>query len=131
MATTKKPPANPVTVSDADAFALRMKHWQAELNLLDWRIERHPKAASRNALAEVSSMSLKDRLASYRLAEDFGDAKPVSEQSLDEIACHENLHILLHELIEFSKDKGAQACDIDAAEHRVIHTLVRLLVPGS
>lgn len=126
-----KPRAHPnqVTPAASDAFAMRMKHWQSELNLHDWRIERSPRKASRNALAEVTSMSLKDRLAVYKLGEDFGDTKAVTEQSLDEIACHENLHILLCELIEFARDKDAKPEDIDAAEHRVIHTLVRLLVP--
>jgi hypothetical protein len=126
---SKKPPANAVSPAAADAFSMRMKHWQAELNLHDWRIERHPKPASRNALAEVTRMSLVDRLAVYKLGQDFGETKPVSEQSLDEIACHESLHVLLCELIEFCRDKDSKPEDIDAAEHRVIHTLVRLLVP--
>lgn len=126
-----KKSGNPVTPAAADGFALRMKHWQAELNLHDWRIERSPRPAGRDALAEVTSMSLKDRLAVYKLGQDFGETKPVSEQSLDEIACHETLHILLHELIEFAKERGSSPEDIDAAEHRVVHTLVRLLVPGS
>lgn len=126
---TKKPPANPVSPQAADLFAMRMKHWQSELNLHDWRIERSPKQAGRNSLAEVTSMSLRDRLAVYKLGADFGDTRPVSEQSLDEIACHESLHVLLHELLEFAQDPATTPEELDGAEHRVIHTLVRLLVP--
>lgn len=125
----KKPPANAITPAASDAFALRMKQWQDALNLNDWRIERSPRPAGRNSLAEVTSMSLSDRLAIYKLGTDFGETKPVSDHSLNETACHESLHILLHELIEFSKQKGADEADVEAAEHRVIHTLVRLLVP--
>lgn len=129
MAKAKPPHPNAVTPAASDAFSMRMKHWQAELNLLDWRVERSPKQAGRNTLAEVTSMSLKDRLAVYKLGADFGDTKPVTEHSLDEISCHEMCHILLCELIEFAKDKDSKPEDIDAVEHRVIHTLVRLLVP--
>jgi hypothetical protein len=124
----KKPAPNPVTTSDEDAFAMCVHKWQTTLNLLNWRIERDGKPCSKASMAEVSSMSLKDRLALYRIGEDFGN-RPVTEQSVDEIACHEVLHVFLCELIEFSKDRGARPEDIDAAEHSVINTLVRLLVP--
>jgi hypothetical protein len=127
-ATRPRPEANPVTPAAADAFAMRMKHWQDALNLNDWRVERSPRPAGRNAMAEVTSMSLKARLAVYRLGSDFGENMPVTEQSVDEIACHESLHILLCELIEFARDKDTKAEDLEGVEHRVIHTLVRLLV---
>lgn len=129
MATRKKPD-NQVTPAAADAFAMRMKHWQEELNLRDWRIERSPRKAGRNSMAEVTSMSLKDRLAIYRIGADFGENTPVTELSTDAIACHETLHVLLHELIEFASDPQTKPEDLEAAEHRVIHTLVRLLAPA-
>jgi hypothetical protein len=128
MKPPKKKPDNPVTPAAADAFSMRMKHWQEELNLRDWRIERSPRKAGRNSMAEITSMSLKDRLAVYRLGEDFGETTPVTERSVDEIACHETLHVLLCELIEVASDKDAKPEDLEAAEHRVVHTLVRLLV---
>lgn len=130
-ASRPRPEANPVTPAAADAFAMRMRHWQDALNLNDWRVERSPRPAGKNALAEVTSMSLKSRLAVYRLGTDFGETMPVTEQSLDEIACHENLHILLHELIEFARDRNIDPDDLEGAEHRVVHTLVRLLVAGN
>jgi hypothetical protein len=126
MATKK--PANPVKQADSDAFDLYLLKWQDRLNLNDWRIERSPKPA-RTSLAEVSSMDLKARLAIYKIGADFGDTKPVTSQSLEEIACHEVLHVLLYELIAFARDPKSQDVDVDSAEHRVIHTLVRLLVP--
>lgn len=122
---------NLVTPAAADAFAMRMKHWQDALNLHDWRVERSPRPAGKNSLAEVTSMSLKSRLAVYRLGTDFGETVPVTEQSIDEIACHESLHILLHELIEFARDRNIDPDDLEGAEHRVVHTLVRLLVAGN
>jgi hypothetical protein len=123
----KAPPPNPVKVSDADAFAMMVHKWQSALNMLDWRIERDG-TASKSDMAEVTRMSLKDRFATYRIGEDFGN-RPVTEQSVEEIACHEVLHVFLCELIEFAKGRGSLPEDIDSAEHRVVHTLVRLLVP--
>ena len=123
----KKPPLNPVKVSDADAFALCVHRWQSALNLMDWRIERDGRE-SKTAMAEINRFSLKDRLATYRIGADFG-ARPVTAQSLEEIACHEVLHVFLCELIEFAKDKDGRPEDLESAEHRVVNTLVRLLVP--
>ena len=129
MAKPKKPPkpGNPVKQADADAFDLFVSKWQDALNLRDWRIEKSSKHS--RELAEIHSMDLKARLAVYKLAADFGADKPITGQSLEEIACHEVLHVFLHELIEFAKLPGGKEDDIESAEHRVIQTLVRLLVP--
>lgn len=121
----KKPPANPVTQSDADAFAMYVREWQDRLNLNDWRIVRSAKPAARANMAEVVRRDLPARLATYRIGADFG-AIPVTGQSVEEIACHEVLHVFLYELIEHAK---ANSDDLASAEHRVIQTLVRLLVP--
>jgi hypothetical protein len=126
--TTKKPkPANPVSQEASDLFAMLVKKWQAELNLNDWRIERSPRPAGKANLAEISKMYLPDRLATYRLGADFGDATPITEHTLDQLACHEVLHVFFKELIEFAGSGAAE--DIASAEHRCINTLVKLLVP--
>jgi hypothetical protein len=117
----KKVPPNPVTVADADGFAMAVMKWQDLLNLHDWRIERSAKPAAKSNMAEINSFDLKARLATYRIGADFGSV-PVTETSVDKIACHEVLHVFLHELLEAGED------EIDSAEHRVINTLVRLLV---
>lgn len=125
---TKKPPPNPVTTGDADAFALFAHKWQAELNLQDWRIERSSKACGKANMAEINKISLPDRLATYTIGADFG-AKPVTAQSVEEIACHEMVHVFLHEFKEVCRDQTSTEDAIMAAEHRVVNTLVRLLVP--
>lgn len=123
----KKSPPNPVQQSDEDAFALFIRDWQHKLNLQDWRIERSAKACGRANMAEINKISLPDRLATFTIGADFG-AKPVTAQSVEETACHETLHILLHEYKEVCRDPAATDDDIMAAEHRVVNTLVRLLV---
>jgi hypothetical protein len=128
MASRKKPD-NPVTPEAADAFAMFMRKWQEQLNLSDWRIERSAKPAGRANLAEVNRMSLPDRLATYRIGDDFGSMS-VNEATLEQIACHEVLHIFLRELIDTAKDAQTVTADtLSSAEHRVVNTLVQLLVP--
>lgn len=123
-----KSPDNPVTPEAADAFAMYVKKWQAELNLHDWRIERSTKAASKSNMAEVFKMSLADRLASWRIGADFGST-PVHDATLEQIACHEVLHIFLKELIETAMESQTVTADaLASAEHRVINTLVALLI---
>lgn len=123
----KKPPVNPVTVPDQDAFAMFVHKWQDAMNLQDWRIERSSKPAGRANMAEVNKISLPDRLATYAIGADFG-AKPVTAQSVEEIACHEVAHVFLHEFKEVCRDPAATDDAIMAAEHRVVNTMVRLLV---
>lgn len=126
--TKRKPaPPNPVTPEAADAFALFIRRWQQALNLNDWRIERSAKAAGSKNMAEVVKRSLPDRLATWRVGADFGSMH-VNETTLEQIACHEVLHIFLTELIEFSRANASEE-DIASAEHRVVNTLVSLLVP--
>lgn len=123
-----KPAPNPVKQSDADAFAMFMREWQQKLNLQDWRIERSSKPAGRANMAAINRFSLPDRLATYALGDDFG-AKPVTAQSVEETACHETLHVFLYEFKEVCRDPASTDDAIMAAEHRLVNSLVRLLVP--
>jgi hypothetical protein len=126
----KKPPANPVKVSDEDAFALFVHKWRDTLNLNDWRIERSSKACGKANMAEINRISLPDRLATFTIGADFG-SRPVTSQSVEEIACHELGHVFLHEFKEVCRDQASTEDDIMAAEHRIVNTLVRLLVPDA
>lgn len=113
-----------------DAFAIAMLKWQDALNLKGWRLVRDDKPAAKANMAEIFRMSLSDRLAVYRVGQDFGTV-PVTEQSVDEIACHEALHVLLHPLMEACKEAATTADEmIDGFEHEVINTLVAQLTKG-
>lgn len=125
---TKRTPPNPVTPQGRDCFILRVREWQDKLNLNDWRIEPSDSPAAKANAAEINKFDLKARLATYRVGADFG-AMAVTDMSIEQIACHEVLHVFLHELLQFAQEPGADAADIDSAEHRVINTLVHLLVP--
>lgn len=110
---------NEVTPEDCDKFDAYVREWQTVLNLHDWRIERGSKRSKKN-MAEVVFDDV-DRLATYRIGQSFGAAE-VSEKTLKSTALHEVLHVFLHELVTASDESK------DAAEHRVIHVLEKLLM---
>ena len=123
----KRPPSNPVTTADADAFTLYVHKWQRELNLMDWRIVQSQRR-SKGAMGEIVKRELPSRLAVYKIGEDFG-AEPVTERTVEQTVVHEMLHVFLCELIDVSRNPHASDDDLEAAEHRVVHVLERLLVP--
>jgi hypothetical protein len=125
----KKPaPLNPVTPQGRDCFALYVQKWQSELSLGDWRIELSTKPAAKKNMAEVDSFDLAARLATYRIGSDFGNT-PVTDMSIEQIACHEVWHVRLHELIEVCRNPASTDEQIASAEHAVIHAAVRVCVP--
>lgn len=120
---------NQLAPEDADTFEGYVRDWQARLGLQDWRVVRSIKPARRSVMAEVVTLDLSARLASYRLGLDFGSTE-VNAHSLEQAAVHELLHVLLHELIEAAKQWGETPDALfEGIEHRVINTLERLLVP--
>ena len=118
---------NAITPEHETEFAAYIVKWQALLNLHDWRIQRLDKPA-KGAMADVA-MSPQDKLAQWRLGKHFG-TEAVTAHSLEATAVHELLHVLLAEYREIAVSKPSDEI-LQGAEHRVIHTLERLLVPQS
>jgi hypothetical protein len=111
------------TPEDVQVFAQSVKKWQQVLNLGDWRIEKGSKAA-KEAMASVE-FNQNARLATYRLG-DFG-AEKITQESLDQTALHELLHVFLHDLLMVATDPKSSDEDIEIQEHRVINLLEKLL----
>ena len=114
---------NAPSADQARLFDMYMAHWQDVLSLRDWRIEPGNRPA-KNAMASVE-VNPPARLAVYRLG-DFG-AEKITPASLKKTALHECLHLLLHDLIETAANHGATPDQLEAAEHRVINVLERVL----
>ena len=108
----------------AQFFDQCMAHWQQVVHLGDWRVERGRKPAGKQAMASVE-FDEGARLATYRLG-DFG-GEVITDQLLDTTALHESLHILLHDLIATAQNKSSEPEALEAAEHRVINILERVL----
>jgi hypothetical protein len=118
---------NLVSHEDAKVFDGFVAKWQARLSLGDWRIERVNKPA-KGAMASVD-FDEPARLATYRLG-DFG-AEAITPESLEKTAIHELLHVLLHDLIATAQDRASTPEALEAAEHRCINVLERLLADKS
>lgn len=113
------------TPADALLFDAFVAKWQGKFSLGDWRIERADKPA-KNAMAQVE-FNPGARLAVYRLG-DFG-SEAVTPASLEKTAIHELLHVLLYDLIYTASGKSTDD-ELEAAEHRVINVLEKLLKDG-
>ena len=114
---------NRPSAQQADEFDKYIKHWQQVLNLMDWRLERSSKPV-RAAMAAMQCDG-QARLGTYQLG-DFG-AATINEESLSMTALHECLHVFLFDLISTAQDRLASPDQLDAAEHRVINVLERVL----
>lgn len=111
--------------SEQDAeFDARMRHWQARLGLLDWRLVRGSRKTT--AMADVK-INYGSRLASY-VTGNFG-AEGVSSETIDAVARHEALHVLLADLIHVAGLAEPDAVTLEAAEHRIVNVLEKLLGP--
>mgnify|MGYP000742699431 CR=1 FL=1 len=111
------------TPEQSQLFAQSVRKWQQVLSLGDWRIERGLKPA-KQAMASVE-FNEGARLATYRLG-DFG-AEKITQESLDQTALHELLHVFLHDLMTVAQDPKSSQDEIEMQEHRVINLLGKLL----
>ena len=116
-------PQNRLSAEQAAEFDEWVKHWQQILNLNDWRIERSNKPA-RAAMASMQCDG-QARLGVYQLG-DFGSAT-INSESMSMTALHECLHVFLFDLISTAQDRLSSPDQLDAAEHRVINVLEKVL----
>lgn len=112
-----------LTPDQQKTFDNQMRYWQGLLNLHDWRVERGKKPA-KDAMAQVT-FDESARLANYSTG-DFGHIE-ANNETISATALHECLHILLHDLVQVASDRGSTSDDIEAAEHRVINVLEKVI----
>ena len=114
-----------MTPEQSDQFDGYIRKWQSLLGLNDWRLIRSNKKPN-DICADIDPLPI-HRMAVYRLGNDFGKEK-VNAQSLESTACHEVLHVLVASYKAMC-DAKADPDLVMSEEHRIIHTLERLLVP--
>lgn len=123
-----KPPARiKLTEDHRAAFRAAVARWQLALNLGDWRINLSSRRATKDCLALVDKCSIPDRMATIRLADEWDENTPPTEDNFDWVALHEILHILLAELGAVKSNPAHTFDEHMAVEHRIINTMVRLL----
>lgn len=99
-------------------FLAALLGWRETLNLRDW-VFHLENARPRGAAASVS-FDVPARMAAFRLGDHEG-------YSPDELALHEALHVLLHDLIAACRAPDSGDACIAGEEHRVINVLSELL----
>lgn len=121
---SKPAPKNQLTKEHNEKFDLYVRKWLLLLNMNDWRFVRHSTPSA--SMAEISKISMTDRLAHYRVGKDFGETE-VNDESLENIALHEVLHVflapLIYEVIAY-KEENKWTME---KEHSIIIVLARLL----
>lgn len=125
MSRTKKEPQNPVTPEAEAKYDHYMTKWQVLLNLMDWRYVKDKRKSK--FMAEISLQETEHRLVRWKIGSDFGNT-PVTDETLESTACHENLHVLLHTLIEAAMQDGEYSDRVRGEEHRVIAVLEPMLL---
>jgi len=123
----RNPPPNPILPEHRELFDAYIRKWQKLFNLSDWRVVKKPGRASKNSMAEMLEIDTTNRLARYRLGENFG-IEPVTPESLESAAIHEMSHLRLHELSEIAVREGMYNDAVLAAEHAVITVIEPLLM---
>lgn len=118
----------PITAAHRKQFERYIFKWQRLLNMMDWRMGLSA-AHARGALALVHKMDLGARTGTIRLAAEWDENNPPDDWYLEQVACHEVLHIFLHEMLQFYSNGGSSEADKESSEHRVIQALCALLVP--
>jgi hypothetical protein len=117
---------NFLTDEDRDKFYEQLRYWQRELGLTDWSIRRSNKATKN--MAEVNwEADSTHKMCSVRLGNNWKSMAP-SDQNITSTALHEILHILLHDLIECSKENPFRDDEIAKKEHEVINRLEHCIV---
>jgi hypothetical protein len=113
----------PEQLAEFDGY---LKKWQDRLGMNDWRVYRSTKPPAKTAAADVD-VDVGAKTARVRVG-DFGTA-PITSHELEDTALHELLHPFVSELVHVVKASKDWNLRMNA-EHRIIHTLVRLLVPA-
>jgi hypothetical protein len=122
----KAPPKNPVLDEHLPVFDKYMKKWRRLLNLKDWWIVRKDKREKKN-LAAIVSVEHEHKQVVYAIGMDFGSTE-VNNHSLEDVACHEMLHVLLRPLIDEAIHQGDYNEAVDDREHSIINVLCDLLM---
>ena len=95
--------------------------------MLHWRV-----AISKQSLKTCMAMTDKfdndQHSCRIRLGTNWPHEHPTDEQ-IEQLAVHELLHILFHDLIEEATTPGHDQSKVGALEHHIINVLERVLLP--
>jgi len=117
---------NPVMEEHAREYELYLAKWQDKLNLKSWRCVLKEKRV-KDAMGSLESVEPEHRLAVFAIGDDFKSC-PVTSETLESLAIHELLHLMLRGLMEACMMHGAHTNLVGEKEHEVVIVLEDLLM---
>ena len=106
-------------------FSEAVYKWQQTLGLLDWSIYLAHEADSEGYGSCTPNNT--GRVATITLNTEWDDMRPITPGSLDTVALHEMLHLLLADLTWLIECRYLTESDIMPAEHAAIRRLEKAL----
>lgn len=108
---------------DYAAFQKACRHWQLRFGLTDWRIDyRSIKDEARHGASVQASVESRHAIISYNTARESG-------HTINQLACHEVLHLLL---ADFGATAAIRAdrhhADAAIEEHKLIERLLAVIL---
>lgn len=117
---------NKLTERDRLEFFNLILKWQEKLGLHKWSVLLSNKPT--NNLAEIEVDGKREhKLCSVRVGNDWKSV-PVTPYNLELVACHEMLHLLLHDFREYVQTHPYNEDEIMEKEHEIVNTLERVLI---
>lgn len=115
-----------ITEAEKDKFYEFLFKWQELFGLQRWSVYLGKK--STKSLAElVVDKNKEHKACTVRLGETWKNIPP-NDHNLELVACHEMLHLLLHDFKETIQEQPYNDVEILSKEHEVVNTLERLLM---
>jgi hypothetical protein len=117
---------NELTEKDRLEFFNYVLKWQEELGLQKWSVMLSNKPTKN--LAELSIDQNKEhKLCSVLVGKNW-KSLPVNSYNLELVACHEMVHLLLHDFKEYIQEHPHDETGIMEKEHEIVNTLERKFI---
>lgn len=99
--------------------------WQERFGLQKWSLIKS--SIPSKYMAEVDFEKDKShKMARVKVGTDWKSTEP-NEENISSVACHEVLHVLLYDLIEYSREHPYDGNGILEKEHEVINSIERAI----
>jgi hypothetical protein len=99
--------------------------WQERFGLLKWSLVRST-VPSKYMAEGVFERYKSHKIAKIKIGTDWKSTEP-SDDNISSVACHEVLHVLLYDLIEYAREHPYDSAGIMEKEHEVINALERAI----
>jgi hypothetical protein len=105
-------------------FMQYIYYWQEKLGLKEWSIIKTDKKINALALCTFPR-DRSSKLCMVSLGQYW--TIPITDKNLNSVACHEMLHVLLYDAMEYARERPLDVKGIMEKEHEIVNTLENVL----